>query len=1178
MRGFTVAVRSALVLTLVFALLLSFPGTAALAAPASAESAPARQSPDELGAGDTPVGVQSFAPATLQLAGSTRIDTAVAVSKFGWTSAKSVVIATARQFPDALVGGPLAFLLDAPILLTEPGALPATVAQEIRRLGASSAVVLGGTAAVSDEVIGQLEALGIARGAIVRIGGTDRYDTARRVAEYMGPSDRVVLAVGTNFPDALAVSALAGRIRMPILLTSTGSLPAATATAIDSIGPSETLVVGGVVAISEAVAAQMPNPTRVAGADRFETATLISEYACRYGLGFGATFVATGLDFPDALAVGPLNAKLGGSLVLATPTQLPPATEEFFINHCSSVETIHYVGGLAAVGLAVRTKIATAAETLISEAVVMADAPTLSALETITPDGTMVFGSSTGQLAGLSPQTERIIFIGEGGHPGAPDGFLREVLTKGSSAGKVTLTTKDVPLEEAIAKGSIDYHEPAEEIEIQHATIDVRSGELVSSEAPVSAQLKIGFDKTWSLTRDWWVENGGLKGGLTTEGSLTLRGGVYMNVSFSWFSVHTFSTGVYGEESIGLSIAAWGEIQKELEKSLFEQKIKDVTFWIGPVPVFIRFSVEAYVGVEGHGKLALETGFSQVASINYGTRYHSHASGNGWSKIDERVFEWGWNEPTVYGSFGSSAYAGIRLHARLYGCMGPYVAAEAGLYFEAEMPVYGFGAVASESASTVEPAPVRPALTDEVAAESLTECSWELGVYSELKTGIELKFPILRVGCEYTIPLGRWVLADYAGPPPPPPGERPVLDSVTCLSPTTVRLRFTSYNDTISAVDLARIRIWNGDSVAPQTLPVSGSEISGSDVILTTAQQTLDTYWLECQEGAVVDQFLRTNTVIQRPFAVPRFVALRPVAGDGSEPDISGSDGVSRWVVWSRWEEHLDPYGWSADLYVYDLESGVETRLTTDGATDLAVNVSPRLSGDTLVWEKRTGADTDVWAVDLTDGDPWMVEAAAGSPQVDGDWVVYVANSGALVAERLSTGAQVTAAASFSADHEWALADGRVALLRRDYWDLPATLEVRDLENAAVRTIVTEPQYLSGLRIDGDLIVCVRGQSGYDPVEAVFFDLAETSPQAHVVPLDGDRWSASVDVWGSTIVCFSGGELWIGDAFAQPERWILLSPPAGYELYGDALLALYGNDMLCLLLHEDSVGLYVLTP
>lgn len=69
----------------------------------------------------------------------TRIETAVAVSRFGWTQSDSVVIATAWQFPDALVGGLFATLPGAPILLTQPGRLPPVVADAIRRPGATSA-------------------------------------------------------------------------------------------------------------------------------------------------------------------------------------------------------------------------------------------------------------------------------------------------------------------------------------------------------------------------------------------------------------------------------------------------------------------------------------------------------------------------------------------------------------------------------------------------------------------------------------------------------------------------------------------------------------------------------------------------------------------------------------------------------------------------------------------------------------------------------------------------------------------------------------------------------------------------------------------------------------------------------------------------------------------------------
>jgi putative cell wall-binding protein len=275
------------VLLLVCSLLLASPALAALAAVHSLAPPDAAAVPGDAMV-PTAAGVDVYAPGTVQLAGATRIETAIAVSKFGWQQSDCVVIATAMQFPDALVGAPLASLLGAPILLTDAVHLASSVAAEVKRLGASSAVLLGGKSAIGDAVIADLVQLGISRGQIVRIGGTDRYDTSRlvahRVCETTGLGERVAVAVGTNYPDALAASVLASRIGMPIVLTRGDQLSPAAAEVLRAFGTTETLVAGGVAAISNAVTARLPNPVRIGGANRFETATLLGEYATRFGL------------------------------------------------------------------------------------------------------------------------------------------------------------------------------------------------------------------------------------------------------------------------------------------------------------------------------------------------------------------------------------------------------------------------------------------------------------------------------------------------------------------------------------------------------------------------------------------------------------------------------------------------------------------------------------------------------------------------------------------------------------------------------------------------------------------------------------------------------------------------------------------------------------------------------
>jgi putative cell wall-binding protein/beta-lactamase superfamily II metal-dependent hydrolase len=86
-----------------------------------------------------------------RLSGDSRYSTAARIVQTYWPQTADVVyLATGRNFPDALAGVPAAGLDQAPLLLTEPDCLPAETKQEIDRLQASTVVVLGGKATVSD--------------------------------------------------------------------------------------------------------------------------------------------------------------------------------------------------------------------------------------------------------------------------------------------------------------------------------------------------------------------------------------------------------------------------------------------------------------------------------------------------------------------------------------------------------------------------------------------------------------------------------------------------------------------------------------------------------------------------------------------------------------------------------------------------------------------------------------------------------------------------------------------------------------------------------------------------------------------------------------------------------------------------------------------------------------------
>ncbi|MGI9015839.1 MAG: gamma-glutamyltransferase [Euzebya sp.] len=287
-----------------------------------------------------------------RLAGDNRVTTAVAVSQEGWDSSPVVLVASADSFPDALAGGALAADLDAPVLLTQPDALTAATAEEITRLGATSAIVLGGTAAVSEAVAEDLTDAGL---TVDRIAGADRYDTAAQIATRLAPFPEAALVNGEMFADALSAGALAaGPEPVPTLLTRPDDLPDATAAVLRDAGVLEVDIVGGEVVVSATVAEVVQSSgvrvNRLGGPDRYATSALVAGEALSRMTDTTVPLVmATGDAFPDALAAGPFAARTSG-LLLLTPGQGISGTSARLVGlSATRFSQAYLVGGEAAI-------------------------------------------------------------------------------------------------------------------------------------------------------------------------------------------------------------------------------------------------------------------------------------------------------------------------------------------------------------------------------------------------------------------------------------------------------------------------------------------------------------------------------------------------------------------------------------------------------------------------------------------------------------------------------------------------------------------------------------------------------------------------------------------------------------------------------------------------------------
>ena len=250
--------------------------------------------------------LSAFAPVS-RIAGSDRYATSAAISASTFAPGVPVVfIATGRNFPDALSAGPAASAAGGPILLVSTNAIPAVTRAELGRLKPGRIVVLGGTSVVSAGVEASLAGYA----PVTRIAGSDRYATSAAIsASAFSPGGGAVyIATGSNFPDALSAGPMA--LDGPILLVSKTSVPSVVAAEIGRLKPRRIFILGGSGAVSDAVAgtlATYATVMRLAGPSRYGTSAAIS--AAAFGSGVPVAFIATGLNFPDALSAGPVAAR-----------------------------------------------------------------------------------------------------------------------------------------------------------------------------------------------------------------------------------------------------------------------------------------------------------------------------------------------------------------------------------------------------------------------------------------------------------------------------------------------------------------------------------------------------------------------------------------------------------------------------------------------------------------------------------------------------------------------------------------------------------------------------------------------------------------------------------------------------------------------------------------------------
>lgn len=302
--------------------------------------------------------------------GTDRYQTAIAASQDQWAAAddttapadsvaKAVVLAGGTAFADAVSGVPLAYAEHGPLLLTPSTMLLPNVADELSRIlpPKGNVYLLGGTASLSDDVEKAVLAAGF---TVTRLAGADRYETSVKVAQQQGVVAAITLASGSTFPDALtAGNAMAfedttdpaAPTHGVVLLTKGSTVPDVVSTFLAAHPTAKVFAAGG----EAAAAAKSANITTTAdfvGQDRYETAAMIAD--AFYGAdtasnGPTVAGLASGENFPDALAGGVHAAVYGAPLLLTPAAALDPSTDAFLHHYSPSLSRLYVYGGTGSV-------------------------------------------------------------------------------------------------------------------------------------------------------------------------------------------------------------------------------------------------------------------------------------------------------------------------------------------------------------------------------------------------------------------------------------------------------------------------------------------------------------------------------------------------------------------------------------------------------------------------------------------------------------------------------------------------------------------------------------------------------------------------------------------------------------------------------------------------------------
>ncbi|MGN6331645.1 MAG: cell wall-binding repeat-containing protein [Motilibacteraceae bacterium] len=185
-----------------------------------------------------------------RISGIDRYATAVAIAN-ALRNPSTIFEATGLDFPDALAAGPAAAMTGAAVLLTQGRTQASVTRQYLAAHPSTARYAIGGPASAADP-------------GATALSGTDRFTTAAIVAGKFFPTpQRVGVATGYNFADAMVAAPGLGADRAPLLLTGPDTLTGVSASYLTGHTGSinKLTIFGGSGVVSDAVVPQLQQAT-----------------------------------------------------------------------------------------------------------------------------------------------------------------------------------------------------------------------------------------------------------------------------------------------------------------------------------------------------------------------------------------------------------------------------------------------------------------------------------------------------------------------------------------------------------------------------------------------------------------------------------------------------------------------------------------------------------------------------------------------------------------------------------------------------------------------------------------------------------------------------------------------------------------------------------------------------